>query len=117
MATPHKCPVCSGSGVVLHEGAGGVGPIGFSTTAGLQYTSNCRACGGRGILWDSEAPPGLTERVEALERIADAWRLPKFPSDGGESAHLTPTASNPSGVKIVPLGRGQAAGVGGQTEL
>jgi len=53
MSTPHKCPVCNDSGLVpyyfydeyrtLYEP---------STTAGNISQIACRACGGRGVLWE-----------------------------------------------------------------
>jgi hypothetical protein len=39
--TPHKCPVCQGSGRVYGY---------LTTTAGAQSTE-CHACGGKGVLW------------------------------------------------------------------
>lgn len=52
--TPHKCPVCNGTGNV---------PMGFyypypyrgNTTGGL--TEQCRTCRGSGIVWSEDGPP------------------------------------------------------------
>jgi DnaJ-class molecular chaperone len=47
--TPHTCPVCNGKGLL---------PCGFYNTQSIGSPSNtadeqCRACGGQGIIWES----------------------------------------------------------------
>jgi len=53
MSTPHRCPVCGGSGKV-----GAVDCFGqhVATTAGL-LTNPCHACNGTGIVWEPTMEP------------------------------------------------------------
>ena len=53
MSTPHKCPVCQGSGSV-YAGQG------VGTTI---MTESCNACGGSGIIWEPrlDSPPYIVK--------------------------------------------------------
>lgn len=49
MATPHKCPICSGRGTMPGSFYGDNGPAGLCEVT-------CRSCGGSGIVWDYSSP-------------------------------------------------------------
>jgi len=53
MKTPHKCPVCGGTGLV---------PVGFYQAIGTpDYTTSnaapemCKSCQGQGIIWSDDS--------------------------------------------------------------
>ena len=61
-ATPHRCPVCEGKGQVpynfyndmgtpwvQHDGT--VVPVTITWTNGISSFTQCRTCGGKGIVW------------------------------------------------------------------
>jgi len=52
MATPHRCPVCEGRGVVAIGFYVGYGA--FSTAADPE---KCRSCWGSGIVWEHGPKP------------------------------------------------------------
>ena len=52
--TPHKCPVCDGTGLVARPpGVAGDWPEWASSSCG-PYP--CRACAGTGVIWGPEPP-------------------------------------------------------------
>lgn len=60
MSTPHKCPVCDGSGQVPSQG---------STATHV----NCGACNGAGIVWDHSAPAKIVIRIAPHETMIPPW--------------------------------------------
>ncbi len=44
MSIVHKCPVCEGSGKVIHNF--------YKDKSGIGLTEECRFCKGSGVLWD-----------------------------------------------------------------
>ncbi len=58
MSTPHKCPVCDGSGQV---------PSQFTTST----QANCSACNGSGIVWDTPEPSVRLAPSDPLNQLLD----------------------------------------------
>ncbi len=48
MSTPHKCPVCEGTGKVVD--------------ALRRERIDCRACSGSGVVWEGQGPRESAER-------------------------------------------------------
>lgn len=69
MSTPHKCPVCEGSGQIQ------IAPV--TTDAG---TRACHACDGKGIVWS----PDVTWEREA------PWVAPSVPPYFGPCTMFPP---------------------------
>jgi DnaJ-class molecular chaperone len=70
--TPHKCPVCSGTGNVLSGFYLGGGAV-FNAS-----TETCRSCSGTGIVWESNPnaifdPPQETQE-QRTRRIQQMLR-------------------------------------------
>jgi len=72
MSTPHRCPVCEGTGLV---------PVGFYRAIGTpDYTTSnaapeqCRSCGGQGIVWADEASISVAIQNGSIS-FTDAIRL------------------------------------------
>lgn len=51
MKTPHKCPVCNGSGLVRNGFYTALNPN-QTYTAINTAPEQCRSCGGSGIIWE-----------------------------------------------------------------
>lgn len=49
MATPHKCPVCNGSGKVY------LPPPPITNTAVFDEFKTCNACNGSGVVWEQDS--------------------------------------------------------------
>jgi len=53
--TPHKCPVCDGTGLVSRPPWVAGDQLEWSDTSTSPHP--CRACGGSGVLWEPSPPP------------------------------------------------------------
>lgn len=76
MATPHKCPVCNGTGTVPNQ---------ESTAA----TKQCPACHGACVLWDRATYP------LPFQQPPEPWCPPSEPMCGTQAA----TAADAGGAK------------------
>lgn len=81
MATPHKCPICNGTGKVrkLEEYCG---PYDTTTTyPRFDFYVSCRACNGSGILW---------EPVTEIPNLHYPPSLPSFPETPIPGTYIPP---------------------------
>lgn len=55
MATPHRCPVCQGRGLMPYSFYHPATP--GTSSANMTFDETCHSCGGVGILWSPDDEP------------------------------------------------------------
>ena len=60
MARPYRCPVCGGVGM-MPQSFYNPSPFGPPSTTGGEMRVPCRACGGRGIVWEPMPQPDTAD--------------------------------------------------------
>ena len=61
MKTPHRCPLCNGTGFVPAGFYSAIGVNSFPTTN--TAPEQCRSCSGLGILWSDDEAVTITVKV------------------------------------------------------
>ena len=70
--TPHRCPICNGTGTVPWWFYGDGEPTTGTSMAQVQ----CHACGGTGVLWSQPTPPEPWKIVYDSADNGDPWPVP-----------------------------------------
>jgi len=76
MATPHRCPVCNGTGLVPPNFYGGYEFV--STWNG--FMAPCRTCQ-NGVVWEPESKPTVTISVYPPDLLPDPNMEPVVPPE------------------------------------